>query len=235
MGEKAGETREDNSLKMKLVWCPPGQFKGGKVTLTQGFWIGKTELTQGQWEAVMKTTPWKGKRSTKVGSTYPATYVSWKDAMSFCRKLSDQEQKAGRLPKDWEYTLPTEAQWEYACRAGTTTRFSFGSGRDWATYAWFDRDGGYFPTYFPVGQLKPNPWGLLDMHGNASEWCRDSFARKAATGPDPEAKVNNGQHVVRGGHAGQYFGYGESGNHGIGIRTDTRSRTIGFRVILRAR
>lgn len=233
MAKKAGETTNDNGLKMSLVWCPPGEFKMGKVRLSNGFWLGKTELTQTQWKAIMGTTPWKGKPYMKAGDDYPATYVSWDDAIAFCKKLTAQERKAGRLPKDREYTLPTEAQWESACRAGTTTQFSFGDGPRWTDHARFDRyygEGGI--QHYPAGKLKPNPWGLLDMHGNVCEWCRDSYIRTPPEGRDPEVTTETGLRVIRGGSAADYFGYGKSGYHGIGIKPDKASPMRGFRVAL---
>ncbi len=152
-GSKAGQTGDDNSLKTKLVWIPSGDFTMGspkdekdrsddenqvQVTLSKGFWLGQHELTQAEWQRVMQTTPWSGKEHVKEGDDYPATYVSWDDAMKFCEKLTEQEHAAGRLPSDWRYTLPTEAQWEYACRAGTKSRFSFGDDEsDLSDYTWW--------------------------------------------------------------------------------------------------
>ncbi len=97
-----------------------------QVTLTTGFWLGQYEVTQAEWRRIMQTAPWSGQDSVKEGDEYSASYISWGGATIFCEKLTKQERAAGRLPAEWEYTLPTEAQWEYACRAGTTFRFSFG-------------------------------------------------------------------------------------------------------------
>jgi formylglycine-generating enzyme required for sulfatase activity len=117
-----------------------------KASLTQGYWIGKYEVTQSEWKQVMETEPWmydkwaaiQKARDTPEGADYPATYVSWDDAIDFCDELTKQERQAGRLSNDWEYTLPTEAQWEYACRAGTETKFSFGDDvSKFGDYAWF--------------------------------------------------------------------------------------------------
>jgi len=197
---------------MKLIWCPPGQFKMGTpadlprlrprdegqvdVTLTNGFWLGSTELTQEQWEAVMGSTPWRGK-ATKVkdGSDYPAVYVSWEEAMAFCAKLTDQEKRDGRLPEHSYYTLPTEAEWEYACRAGTTTLFSFGDDQSKLTgYGWTRKYAGRGRSspdekfFHQVAQKKANPWGFFDMHGNVCEWCRDLYNKTLPGGNDPEVK-----------------------------------------------
>ena len=131
-GKKAGDLRDDNGLKLNLVWCPPGKFKMGEVsgavdvTLTRGFWLGQTSVTQAQWKTVMGTTPWSGKDYVKEGVDYPATFVNWDEATEFCKKFTASESATGRLPKGYVYALPTEAQREYATRAGTTTTYSFG-------------------------------------------------------------------------------------------------------------
>jgi sulfatase modifying factor 1 len=141
----------------------------------------------------MKTEPWKDQKLTKEGADLPATFVSWDDATDFCRRLTVLEREATRLPSGWEYTLPTEAQWERACRARTETKFSFGNDESkLADYAWF-LDNTYHAGEkyaHQVGQKKPNLWGLCDMHGNVWEWCRDSYTEKLPGGRDPEAKLD---------------------------------------------
>ena len=218
-GTHASQVRDDNSLKMTLVWCPPGKFTMGsptneegrydnetqvQVTLTKGFWLGQTEVTQSQWQRVMHTTPWNGKEEVKEGGNYPATFVSWDDAMRFCEELTKTERRAGRMPAGWKYTLPTEVQWEYACRTGTKTRFSFGDDASKLTdYGWFGGVGGGNAEdeeyAHPVGQKKPNPWGLYDMHGNVEEWCRDNFVRDVPGGRDPELSAGGSYRVFRSG------------------------------------
>ncbi len=247
IGKKAGQERDDNGLKMKLVWCPPGEFTMGsplseqghrddehqvEVTLTIGFWLGKYEVTQSEWKRVMRTEPWKGRESTKEGAEYPATHVSSNDAVNFCRKLTEQEHQAGRLPKDWEYTLPTEAQWERACRAGTKTKFSYGDDESkLGDYAWFDGNTSKADEQYAhrVGQKKSNPWGLHDMHGNVLEWCRDRF-HVLPGGRDPEVIADGGglDRVSRGGHwcspaafcrsASRNWYAAELQHHGLGFR-----------------
>ena len=140
-----------------------------RVTLTRGFWMLETEVTQAMWQSVMGTsirqqhdkanTPW-GLRGE--GSDYPMYYVSWEECRSFCEKLSE---KLGLT-----VSLPTEAQWEYACRAGTTGAYA----GDLGEMGWYDEDWGTGSTH-PVGQKKPNAWGLYDMHGNVLEWCQDRY------------------------------------------------------------
>jgi serine/threonine protein kinase/formylglycine-generating enzyme required for sulfatase activity len=211
-GTYAGQTRMDNGLKTTLVWIPPGEFTMGsadddrfhrpnekqvKVSLSRGFWLGQHEVTQADWQKVMQTTPWTGNPSVRVGDNYPVTLVSWGDAATFCEKLTNQERSAERLPAGWEYTLPTEAEWEYACRAGSTSRFSFGDDqKDIAGYAW--KKGDDFAH--PVGQKRPNSWALYDMHGNVEEWCRDWFTLSAAGGADPSGPSLGARRVYRGGN-----------------------------------
>jgi len=203
-GSYAGESRTLNApLGLKLIWCPPGSFRMGSpfnepgrksherqvdVTLTQGFWLGGTEVTQGQWRAVMGTSPWKGQSHTREGDYFPASYVNWWDAMAFCQNLTEEERRAGRLSLDQEYTLPTEAQWEYACRAGSTALYSFGNNPDrLGEYAWFHKNTWDVGERYahPVGAKQANVWGLHDMHGNVREWCLDSWSNDLPGGRDP--------------------------------------------------
>jgi len=177
-----------------------------RVKITKAYWIGETEVTQGQWRRVMGTEPWKedGKlRSYTIqGDDVAATYVSWTDAMEFCRKLTEQERVSGRLPEGYRYILPTEAEWELACRAGTKTAYCFGDDegrlREYAAYSGA-RSGEYAHV---VKQRKANGWGLYDMHGNVAEWCLDeaeysrSFFAYWRGIEDPYAKCG---HVRRGG------------------------------------
>jgi len=216
-GSAPGAVRDDNGLKMKLVWCPPGEFTMGspksetnwaygedevEVSLSQGFWLGKYEITRSEWKQVMATEPWKGKFGMKDDDQFPATSVSWDDAVLCCQKLTEQERKASRLPLGWEYTLPTEAQWERACRAETETRFSYGNDESkLGEYAWFAERALRADEQYGrrVGQKKPNPWGLFDMHGNVCEWCRDFYAQRLPGGRDPEVTEKGSGHVIRGG------------------------------------
>jgi formylglycine-generating enzyme required for sulfatase activity len=254
-GAQAGQERNDNSLQLKLAWCPAGKFRMGSppdekdrrpqegpvdVTLTHGFWIGKHELTQKEWETVMQTKPCHGplKKYVKEGETFPVSYVTWDDATEFCRKLTRTEHRAGRLPMDWEYSLPTEAQWEYACRAGTSTRFSCGNDeKELPDYAWFgikivkeriDAKDKSEPYAHEVGQKKPNAWGLFDMHGNVMEWCRDAAVDKLPGGNDPLVKNGNDFREARGGNwtfkakvcrsASRYGNLPQTADYAVGFR-----------------
>ena len=206
-GSKAGEQKE-LVPGITFRWCPAGTFAKGEdnhklsVTLTSGFWLGETEVTQGQWSKAMGTTPWSGKDYVKEGPAYPATYLSHDDAVSFCKKLTSQEHGAGRLQKGWKYSLPTEAQWEYACRAGTQTNYSFGDNvAQLGEYAWFHDNANKGEELYArqVGQKKPNAWGLRDMHGNVWEWCSDWIGEKSTGGRDPVGPSTGSNRVHRGG------------------------------------
>jgi formylglycine-generating enzyme required for sulfatase activity len=190
-----GETT--NSIGMKLKLIPAGTFtmsEGGeahKVTLTKPFELGVYEVTQEQYEQVMGSKPSKFK-----GPQNPVEQVSWTDAVEFCRMLSElpAEKKAGYV-----YRLPTEAEWEYACRAGTTTKYSFGdSESELGDYAWYDENSR--KTTHPVGGKKPNPWGLYDMYGNVYEWCQDWYGDyPSGSTTDPTGAASGSFRVLRGG------------------------------------
>jgi formylglycine-generating enzyme required for sulfatase activity len=235
-----GQVRDDNGLKMKFVWCPAGAFVMGdsdespnRALLTCSYWLGKYEVTQGQWTQMMETTPWLDAVHSRIGQNpdSAATYVSWDDAMAFCAKLTEQERKAGRLPFGWEYMLPTEAQWEHACRAKSTTIFCFGDDvSQLADYAWYGPGGARGGGFLGVGQKRPNAWGLYDMHGNVWEWCRDSYSERPPGGRNPETKSGD-YRVIRG---------GSLWNGPLDCRSARRDRqmpdhrdfTLGFRVVL---
>jgi formylglycine-generating enzyme len=204
-GTKAGDEIEVRGVK--FCWCPAGKFKMGspaseawhrpdeeqvEVTLTKGFWMRKYEVTQGEWKRVMGTTHGDLTRELNagVGENFPVYWVSYKDAEEFCRKLTAEARAAGELPEGWAFRLPTEAQWEYACRAGTTTAYAFGdtlSERE----ANVGKPYNGIPTGVPgsaaapVGSYSANAWGLHDMHGNEFEWCRDWYHAQLRGGTDP--------------------------------------------------
>lgn len=157
-----------------------------RVTLTRGFYMGETQVTQAQWQAVMGENP-----SQFKGATQPVECVSWYDAVKFCAKLSE---KTGQ-----SIQLPTEAQWEYACRAGTTTRWSFGDNESaLRNYVWFRENSNNHTQ--PVGQKQANPWGLHDMHGNVWEWCLDWYgAYPGGNANDFSGSSSGSRRVIRGG------------------------------------
>jgi formylglycine-generating enzyme required for sulfatase activity len=162
------------------------------VTISRRFWLGWTAVTQAQWHAVMGTVP-----SNDNYADHPVK-VTWEEAIEFCRKLTERERSAGRLPAGYVYTLPTEAEWEYACRAGTTTPYA-GDLDEMGRYWEQDRESRSF-TY-PVGQKRANSWGLSDMHGNVGEWCLDWYADRLPGGSatDPVGAVSGDHRVARGG------------------------------------
>ncbi|RLS34075.1 MAG: formylglycine-generating enzyme family protein [Planctomycetota bacterium] len=206
-----------NSIGVKLVPIPAGSFMMGspvsekdrgtdegqvRVTITHPYLIGRTVVTKAQWKGVMKSEPWKGERCVATGDDAPAVYVDWHDAESFCRKLTAQERAGGWLAKGEHYRLPTEAEWEYACRAGTTTPFSFGTdSRQLSDHAWFysNTTGKAHQYAHRVGRKKPNPWGLRDMHGNVYEWCSDWYRSTLGGGDDPRGPASGSAKVLRGG------------------------------------
>jgi len=203
-----------NSIGMKLVLIPKGTFTMGspneeeraendeeqhQVTISKDYYLGVTEVTQGQYEKVMGTNPsifQKRVIRKSDSSMYPVESVSWEDAVEFCKNLSElpEEKKAGRV-----YRLPTEAEWEYACRAGSKTAYSFGAdSRSLGDYAWFGGNSGQ--QTHPVGEKKANAWGLYDMHGNVLEWCSDWYGEyPKGTVSDPSGPNEGSDRVVRGG------------------------------------
>jgi formylglycine-generating enzyme len=258
----------EHDLKMQLCWVPPGTFMMGspvgeaernadedqvEVTLSHGFWLGKFEVTQRQWENLMGTTlrqqsgggasRFRIFSDSKVygeGGNSPMYYVNYHEALAFCAKLTNHERRAGRLSADWEYTLPTEAQWEYACRAGTTTATAFGdqlSSREANFNGTHPYNGASEARNLKratiVGSYAANAWGLCDMHGNVAEWCRDSYDSKLPGGSDPEVirdplkqrLVRGGSWITTGGgcrsaHRGTIFGssWPDSKNYYTGFR-----------------
>jgi sulfatase modifying factor 1 len=208
-----------------MVTDRPGRPLGASpqsVTLRHGFWVGKFEVTQAQWQRVMGASLREqrakdprqprpvGDGTTRdhvgEGPDYPIYYTSHAEAEEFCRKLTGTERGAGRLELRWEYRLPTEAQWEFACRAGTTTVTAFGD-RLGSAQANFDgihpfngaATGPYLHETTPVGRYPANGWGLHDMHGNVWEWCRDGFTETPGGGTDPVEDPSSSRRTYRGG------------------------------------
>ena len=254
-GAKAGEAREVGGVR--LVWCPAGRFRMGsppeelahrpdetqvEVTLSRGFWIGKYEVTQGQWQRLMGT--FHGTMDKGAGEDFPLYWVNYFEAEEFCRKLTAQARAARQLPDGWEFRLPTEAQWEYACRAGTTTATHFGdslghkqanfSGKPYNT----TEDGPSLKQASKVGSYPANAWGLHDMHGNVFEWCRDWYHAQLPGGADPDLSSRKGT-INRDGTYSRARRGGAFDDDGIYLRSafrlryepERRADHIGFRVV----
>ena len=226
-----------NSIGMELMLIPPGEFLMGspafedgrgddetqhKVTLTKPFFMGITEVTQAQFFRVLRKNPSKFK-----AAKHPVEQVTWDEAVEFCARLSDlpAEKRTGRV-----YRLPTEAEWEYACRAGTTTAYSFGNDQgQLSNYGWWKVNSG--GATHPVGLKKPNPWGLYDIHGNVWEWCQDwyggYFAGKLT---DPTGPVSGSIRVCRGGSWYGNSGFCRSASR-HGYSPGRRDYDLGFRVV----
>jgi formylglycine-generating enzyme required for sulfatase activity len=202
---------------MQLVLIPTGEFLMGSpqdhteahdwekpqhtVRITKPFYLGVTEVTQEQYERVTG----QNRSHFKGDPQRPVDLVSWEDAVAFSRKLSEKEGQT--------YRLPTEAEWEYACRAGTQTRFGFGDDyKDLGEYAWYY--GNSRGATHPVGRKKPNAWGLFDMYGNVGEWCADQYDPKYYESspqddpPGPTGGANPVNRVHRGGNWRRDKAYG---------------------------
>ncbi|MCA2700147.1 MAG: SUMF1/EgtB/PvdO family nonheme iron enzyme [Microcystis sp. M179S2] len=225
-----------NGVTLEMVGLLAGQFLMGSPdsdpdardnekpqhqVKVNSFAIGKYPVTQAQYEAVMGTNPSYFKNNPQN----PVEKVNWNDAQAFCRKLS---QITGKT-----YRLPTEAEWEYACRAGTTTRFYFGdNANQLGDYAWYD--GNSQAKTHPVGQKKPNAWGLYDMSGNVWEWCEDNWHDNYIGAPtDGSAWLKNGndnRSPLRGGSWGSYPSLCRSAYRDDGLRRDHYG-SDGFRVV----
>lgn len=227
------------ALELPMIWVEPGSFVMGSppdeprrdksegpqthVTLTRGFWLGKTEVTQAAYEAIAGSNP---SRFHEAGPNAPVERVSWNEAIDFCEKLTKRERAAGRLPTGYAYTLPTEAQWEFAYRAGSTAAYPTPPDQS----AWHDANSG--GTTRPVAQLQPNAWGFHDLGGNVLEWCLDWY------GPYPGGKTVDFAGPSRG-----HFRMARGGSWRTGadiLRSaaraggspDRQDYTLGFRIAL---
>ena len=207
-GVAAGQERTIEGIR--LCWCPAGEFLMGsppgesgrradeaqvKVTLTRGFWMGRFEVTQGQWKRITGSFPGRlPSAEFGLGDDVPVYWIDFGAAESFCSSLTDRARRSSGIASGWSFRLPTEAQWEYACRAGTTTATAFGDrfGRHQANFLGDPGDPGGERRGPPprravaVGSYPPNPWGLCDMHGNVFEWCRDWYHARLPGGLDPD-------------------------------------------------
>lgn len=206
-GTTSGERRIIGGIPFH--WCAAGEFydrEGHRIQIRSGFWIAETELTRGQWSSVMGG-------SVTGSPNLPKTRVSWFDARRWCQTITRKDY----LPMGWHFDLPSEAQWEYACRAGTRTKYFFGDDqRDLQKYAVYGKSA-ESGNAEPVGRKQPNRWGLHDMYGNVWEWCRDRAG-------------SAGEFILRGGgwadsDADYPPGYADDG-------TNSQSNSVGFRPVI---
>ncbi len=229
----------------RFVWLPAGQFVMGspasevdrssdegpqtRVTLSRGFYLGRYPVTQGEYLSVIGSNP-----SSFPGDTNrPVEMVNWYDATNYCGKLTVAERLAGRLPAGWAYRLPTEAEFEYSSRAGSTNRFSYGDDPGYTqlgNYAWYSANSG--STTHAVGGKLPNRWGLYDTSGNVWQWCSDWYGTYLGGNvTDPQGLASGSSRVIRGGswygtatdcRSAQRYYYDPSNRYG----------NIGFRLVL---
>ena len=233
----------NSTVSLEMIWVEPGTFTMGSptsetgrqtnetehnVTLTQGFYLGKYEVTQAQYEAVMNGVT--GDRNATPSNWHgyfhrPVEMVSWDDIQVFIERLNDQ--KAGSLPMGWAYTLPTEAEWEYACRAGTTTPYSWGVAITTGDANYLDSGNG---ETVDVGQYAANPWGFFDMHGNVFERVHDYYVVDLGTAAvtDPRG-ASSGSRVIKGG-AWYRTGDRSRSAYRSANSSDLRSDNVGFRL-----
>ena len=215
-----------------LVWIPSGSFTMEGPTyvyLSRSIWMGKFEVTQAEYQSVMSNNP-----SAFTGNpNRPVEQVTWFEATNYCGVLTARERAAGRISANWTYRLPTEAEWEYACRAGTTTTYCFGEdplGNRLGFYAWYNVNAGGQTQV--VGSRAPNRWGLYDMHGNVWEWCQDWYGGLSGGNvTDPQGPSSGSYRVLRGGSWYNDASYCASAYRN-GDSPSNRSNNRGFRVVL---
>jgi len=232
-----GKTWTIPGMNLVMPWLSPGRFRMGspeteegraaiegpqtEMSLSKGFWLGAREVNQTEWQALMDNNPSRFK-----GSRLPVENVTWEDAAEFCRRLTQRETDAGRLPEGYVYALPTEAQWEYACRAGNSGAY----GVDLAAGAWYSANSA--ARTHEVGTRKANSWGFYDMHGNVAEWCADWFAAYSGGADSDRSGPSSGSYrIARGGGFSNNAVWCRTAFRGRNIPS-TRVEEIGFRVAL---
>ena len=232
-------------VPLEMVWCPPGTFLMGRSTgeleshseeapqhqvTLQGFWMSTYEVTKAQWTALMGTSPWAGQSYVLNDPDSPAVYISWNDVQSFITALNTHTSQS--------FHLPYEAQWEYACRAGTTTRFYWGDDLNYTlanNYAWYWENSSNGQYAHIGGQKLPNAWGLFDMSGNVWEWCQDwygDYPSGEVTDPTgPTGPTDYGSYrVVRGG-SWINANYDARSARRLSTAPDSAYYYLGFRVV----
>jgi sulfatase modifying factor 1 len=250
LSSKGGDQRAVAGIR--LCWCPPGRFLMGsppdeperrpdedqvEVTLTKGFWMAKYEVTQGQWKRVVGELPGELTAELPEEDDFPVGNVNFAEAETFCRQLTELGRRAGDLPRGWEFRLPTEAQWEYACRAGTTTATAFGDklSSEQANFKGRPYNGAESGPSLGraarVGSYPANDWGLHDMHGNTFEWCRDWYHPKLPGGVDPDLYSAKATSRVRRGGAWTDDGWPCRSAFRLRFEPERRYDHIGFRVV----
>jgi formylglycine-generating enzyme required for sulfatase activity len=243
------------SVQLQMLWVEPGTFTMGSpttetdrqadredehnVSLTKGFYLGKYEVTQAQYQAVMtgntdslSATPSEWPNNPNR----PVEKVSWADAQIFLTRLNAQQ--SANIPAGWAYVLPTESQWEYACRAGTSTAYSWGAtiASSNANYNWDGawNTGNDFKQTRDVGQYAANPWGFFDMHGNVWEWTADWYGATYPTGNpvvDPSGPASGSYRVERGGSwsaGGALLRSAQRSGNAPSYRASSRGFRVGF-------
>jgi formylglycine-generating enzyme required for sulfatase activity len=223
---------------LEMIWVEPGTFMMGQVnvaepvhevTLTEGFYLGKFEVTQDQYQMVMANNA-EGLSASPSNfdgyPNYPVEQVSYDDVQVFLSRLNNLE--SANIPAGWAYVLPTEAQWEYACRAGTTTDYSWGDDINASQANYIDSNNN---RPLNVGQYAPNPWGFFDLHGNVFEWTADWWGAYLTANPvvDPIGPASGSARVFRGGFWGNAGADLRSATR-RGLHPSYRSDTFGFRV-----
>lgn len=248
-GSAAGQHRAIHAIE--FCWCPAGRFLMGsppneperrpgedqvEVTLTKGFWMAKFETTQGDWKRVVGKLPGPLTEELPEGDDLPVGNVNFAEAESYCRTLTELAHRSAELPANWEFRLPTEAQWEYACRAGTTTATAFGDklSSKQANFAGKPYNGAEqgpsLRRAAKVGSYPPNRWGLHDMHGNTFEWCRDWYHPKLPGGVDPDLYLATAASRVRRGGCWADEGWPCRSAFRLRFEPERRYDHIGFRI-----
>ena len=233
----------ENSIGMPLCVIPPGTFPMGEskrnrpvVTHSQAYLIGRYEVTQGEWKRVMERLP--SQLIYGKGDRFPVYRINYAEASEFCRKLTRLDREAGKLPAGYQYRLPTDAEWEYACRAGTLTATYFGDSLS-SRQANFDgskpfngaEKGPNLARTAEVGSYPANAWGLHDMHGNLCEWALDWYHKELKGGVDPVQLTPAEKRLTRDGRHSSIGRWCRSANR-YNAGPEDRRTSVGFRPVL---